>query len=290
MSKYWTEKQDGVDDVSAGAFNDAFDMIAGDIENLQKSIEDVGGLDKNSITTEMLKDKIITVPKLSDAVVSRYENLFDSNSVTVGGTDLRITIDGLETDGIYSFNAPVKLISSGGTQLSPTEIFENHYVVEGTQIRNNSVLIAFSTTQDYSKFMFVKGGNLPIRYIPYGYPQTINSNLTGDIYHNAQYGTQNISSPLNRNGLIFYLQPNRIYSVDLGETSTFYLPELAENEYAQILVQANVTVAHYANFGTQFFFNSEVPYLEVGKYNLIWEWDGTNWYAGAISKGQGESV
>lgn len=263
-------------------------------DKLDQSIVDelnkIGKIDDDSIETQMLKDKIISVAKLSDDVVSRYENLFDFDAVVFSGADLRVTISGLQTDDVYSFNAPVKLISSGGVQINTTQIAQNHYTINGTDISNNSVIIAFTTTQDYSKFMFVKGSNLPSKYVPYGSSQSINSNLTKDIYHSIQYNSQNVSSPVNKSGLIFYLQPNRIYSLDLGEIANFRLPELPSDEYAQILVQATVTVENSVDFGTQYFFNDEVPYIEEGNYNLVWEWDGTNWCAGAIHKGQGESV
>lgn len=261
-----------------------------------------GSLPPNgSITVEMLSngfkitgaqigDKTIESGNLADDVVSRYENLFNFDAVVFNVSDLRVTISGLQTDDVYSFNAPVKSISSGGVQINTTQIAQNHYTINGTDIRGNSVIIAFTTTQDYSKFMFVKGSNLPSKYVPYGSSQSINSNLTKDIYHSIQYNSQNVSSPVNKSGLIFYLQPNRIYSLDLGEIAEFRLPELPSDEYAQILVQATVTVENSVNFGTDYFFNAETPDIVPGRYNLIWEHDNGKWYAGAIFKEEGESV
>lgn len=259
-------------------------------QSIVDELNKIGKIDDDSIETQMLKDKIISVAKLADDVASRYENLFDFDAVVFSGSDLKVTISGLQTDDVYSFNAPVKFISSGGVQINTTQIAQNHYTINGTDIRNNSVLIAFTTTQDYSKFMFVKGSNLPSKYVPYGSSQSINSNLTKDIYHSIQYNSQNVSSPVNKSGLIFCLQPNRIYSLDLGEIADFRLPKLPSDEYAQILVQATVTVKNSITWGTDYFFGGNAPDIVPGRYNLIWEHDNGKWYAGAIFKEEGESV
>ncbi|MBO6180620.1 hypothetical protein J6O86_02925 [bacterium] len=85
----------------------------------------------------------------------------------------------------------------------------------------------------------------------------------------------------------FNLEDNSINRINATNTVTFNLPEIStSNEFHQILVQLYMSYPRTINLGTTHFFNSKVPDLsEAGKYNIIFEHDGTNWVCGVIKKG-----
>ncbi|MBR5823634.1 MAG: hypothetical protein IKY67_05795 [Paludibacteraceae bacterium] len=285
MNKYWTDKQDGVDDVSAGAFNDAFDMIAEDIGDLQNSVDDFVGLEKDSITTEMLKDKVVTVLKLGNDVVKEYVNLFNPENVESSASSrLRTYVDGVNASATYSFNfEPIGIWYD-------VAVSDTHFLISGQSIIDNGNLIIFNSSANYTRYMIVEGDVMPSLYVPFGESKSVNDSLLTNVRNDLEQLRPKLDNPVMYGEEDCFLQPNKVYSVDIGGGKVFRLPNVIDDSYAQILVQANVTVENSVDFGTTYFFNGETPYLEAGKYNLIWEWDGTNWYAGAISKGQGESV
>lgn len=57
------------------------------------------------------------------------------------------------------------------------------------------------------------------------------------------------------------------------------------SEFKQILIHVDAAEAPYVQWGTSTFFNGEIPTVTEGKYDFIFEWDGSQWCAGAIEKG-----
>lgn len=70
----------------------------------------------------------------------------------------------------------------------------------------------------------------------------------------------------------------------------FDLPGVQVGEFKQILLHISAVGEPPINWGTNIFFNEEIPYVDYGTYDFIFEWDGYNqeWCAGAILKGLGE--
>ena len=103
-------------------------------------------------------------------------------------------------------------------------------------------------------------------------PQT--TSLTLPVTTLSNYGT-------------FNLEDNTIYRINASSTVTFNLPSIStNNEFHQILVQLYMSYPRTINLGTTHFFNSKTPDLsEEGRYNIIYEHDGTNWVCGVIKKG-----
>ena len=107
--------------------------------------------------------------------------------------------------------------------------------------------------------------------------------------HQDISGKENVLKTINildKSGTI-ELSDNSINSIAPEGDITFLLPSnLDKTVFHQILVQLNMETLHSINLGTSYYFNSEVPDLSnTGSYNLIYEYDGTNWIVGAISKG-----
>ena len=78
-----------------------------------------------------------------------------------------------------------------------------------------------------------------------------------------------------------------IFSAVIDKDITFVLPYFdSANEFKQLLIHANVNADNASiNWGIDRFFNGEIPDIGIGKYDFIFEWDGTEWCAGAIEKG-----
>jgi len=76
-----------------------------------------------------------------------------------------------------------------------------------------------------------------------------------------------------------------IYNLTADRDIMFGIPLATTINFYQILVHANITAEVSINWGTSTFFNGEVPDIGIGKYDFIFEWDGTEWCAGAIEKG-----
>lgn len=69
---------------------------------------------------------------------------------------------------------------------------------------------------------------------------------------------------------------------------TFSLPTVTDNtKFHQILVQLSLsTTSHTITLGTSNYFYKIVPdFSKSGKYDIIYEYDGSNWVVGAIKKG-----
>lgn len=69
---------------------------------------------------------------------------------------------------------------------------------------------------------------------------------------------------------------------------TFSLPTVTDNtKFHQILVQLSLSSAgHTITLGTSNYFYRIVPdFATAGKYDIIYEYDGSNWVVGVIKKG-----
>lgn len=69
---------------------------------------------------------------------------------------------------------------------------------------------------------------------------------------------------------------------------TFSLPSISDNtKFHQLLVQLNLTsTSHQISLGTSvYFYGIEPDFSTAGKYDIIYEYDGNNWVAGAMKKG-----
>ena len=79
-----------------------------------------------------------------------------------------------------------------------------------------------------------------------------------------------------------------IYSINTTEEDIAFEIEIPTDptNFYQILIHADIATENvYIYWGTSTFFNGEIPSISKGKYDFIFEWDGTNWCAGAIEKG-----
>jgi hypothetical protein len=92
---------------------------------------------------------------------------------------------------------------------------------------------------------------------------------------------------LNGSGSI-QLESNTINRVTVSGALEFTLPVTVNNAiYNQILVQVDLSTYYNVTLGTTYTFNGVLPALtEAGKYNLIYEYDGANWYVGIMNKGE----
>lgn len=83
------------------------------------------------------------------------------------------------------------------------------------------------------------------------------------------------------------LVSNTVNRVEITGTLEFILPNPTFNVFNQILVQVSMPTLQNVDLGTTYSFNNQLPALtEAGKYNLIYEHDGENWYVGILTKGE----
>lgn len=83
------------------------------------------------------------------------------------------------------------------------------------------------------------------------------------------------------------LVSNTVNRVEITGTLEFILPSPTFNVFNQILVQVSMPILRNVDLGTTYSFNNQLPALtKAGKYNLIYEHDGTNWYVGILTKGE----
>lgn len=124
---------------------------------------------------------------------------------------------------------------------------------------------------------------------------SISSSSTNTQYPSAKCVYDNITTKqdiaqlintLSTSGTIT-LSDNSIYYIAPTGTVTFTLPTVSDNtKFHQILVQINMASAVTIDVGTTYFFNKTAPDLSAtGLYNLIYEYDGSNWVVGCVSKG-----
>ena len=83
------------------------------------------------------------------------------------------------------------------------------------------------------------------------------------------------------------LESNTINSMIITGSLEFILPTPTPRIFNQILVQVHLWDSQYnVSLGTTHTFNGVLPTLtEAGKYDLIYEHDGVDWYVGIIKRG-----
>ncbi len=82
------------------------------------------------------------------------------------------------------------------------------------------------------------------------------------------------------------LTDNSINRISPTSTITFSLPSVSDHTYFhQILVQVYLSTTITINLGTSVYFNAEAPEFEAGRYNIIYEHNGSNWVVGALLVG-----
>lgn len=87
------------------------------------------------------------------------------------------------------------------------------------------------------------------------------------------------------------LEVNKIYTMSITDTTTFVLPETVNTNYFnQIKVIASITGTPTINLGTTYYMNKTQPELEVGYYDIYFDYDNHlgGWVVGALSKGLAE--
>ena len=120
-----------------------------------------------------------------------------------------------------------------------------------------------------------------------------NCDNTSDVNKPISTATQNAlnaKAPLNipvnvistKSGTIS-LADNSINRIAPTRTVTFSLPSVSNhNIFHQILVQITLSSAITINLGTSVYFGGEKPTFETGKYNIVYEHNGTSWTVGAV--------
>lgn len=79
------------------------------------------------------------------------------------------------------------------------------------------------------------------------------------------------------------LSDNSINRITPTSTVTFSLPSVTNHTYFhQILVQMTLSATRTINLGTSVYFGGEAPEFETGKYNIIYEHNGSAWVVGAV--------
>lgn len=86
------------------------------------------------------------------------------------------------------------------------------------------------------------------------------------------------------------LSDNSVNRITPSGTVTFTLPTVSDNtKFHQIMVQIILNSVVTINVGTSYFFNKTAPELsETGIYDLVYEYNGTNWVCGAVPIGESE--
>lgn len=83
------------------------------------------------------------------------------------------------------------------------------------------------------------------------------------------------------------LQDNSVSAVTPTGDITFVLPTVTDiSKFHQILVQLSMETVITIDVGTSYFFDKSAIDLSIaGGYNIIYEYDGSHWVCGVISKG-----
>ena len=85
------------------------------------------------------------------------------------------------------------------------------------------------------------------------------------------------------------LADNSINRITPTGNVTFNLPAVSNNNtFHQILVQMNLASKKTINLGTNNYFGKTAPEFESGRYNIIYEHNGSHWVVGAIVTGAAE--
>ena len=80
------------------------------------------------------------------------------------------------------------------------------------------------------------------------------------------------------------LETNKIYRTNISSDTNIILPTIDDSAFSQILVQADVSDGVNIDFGTEYYFGSGYQ-GDAGKYNFIFEHNGSDWVYGALYTG-----
>ena len=82
------------------------------------------------------------------------------------------------------------------------------------------------------------------------------------------------------------LGDNKVYRISPTGAVTFSLPAVTDNTvFHQILVQVSLANLVQINFGTSNHFGETTPAIgDTGKYDIIYEHDGSAWYVGLVRR------
>ena len=80
------------------------------------------------------------------------------------------------------------------------------------------------------------------------------------------------------------LETNKIYRTNISSDTNIILPTIDDSTFSQILVQADVSDGVNIDFGTEYYFGSGYQ-GNAGKYNFIFEHNGSDWVYGALYTG-----
>ena len=80
------------------------------------------------------------------------------------------------------------------------------------------------------------------------------------------------------------LETNKIYRTNISSDTNIILPTIDDSTFSQILVQADVSDGVNIDFGTEYYFSSGYQ-GDAGKYNFIFEYNGSDWVYGALYTG-----
>lgn len=87
------------------------------------------------------------------------------------------------------------------------------------------------------------------------------------------------------NGIVSPLS-NTINKLTLNEDCEFVFPTITDNsKFYQILIKLTTTTTVSIDWNTTDFFGGEIPDIGIGNYDVIAEYNGTNWVVGIIEKG-----
>lgn len=261
MGRYWTDKKDSTEDVQG-------DIISAvDFNNAFSAIED----DRNN-------------------VIKNYTNLLNPELITVDNGFASIEIKGLEKGSAYCFNfqnwGGVQGITESGTyEALSVEGTEYGRLIPAESMANyTGVKITWAWSRNKTGLMFLKGTEMPKYFKPYGFDNFINDELLQSVREDIP-SNKTIEITINSAGNAFPYE-NKICKMTIDKDFTFMLPNPANDDFSQLLIQANITQPVSIDWGTTHFFGKEVPTVGVGTYNFIFERDGGYWYAGVIEKGE----
>lgn len=100
---------------------------------------------------------------------------------------------------------------------------------------------------------------------------------------------QDVNSVATTSGEIL-LGLNKVYRFTPTGDIAFVLPTVTGGDvgkFNQIYIQLNFTTVYNIDFGTTWGFNDTEPAINTaGKYNILYEYDGSNWVVGIIKRSE----
>lgn len=234
-------------------------------------------------------DGSVTIDKLSEDVVTHYTNLLNPADISGIGTtnSVSVTINGLTPGKAYCFNFNPFVVMGGQGESVEYESIDGGFKIPADKMLYDYVLIGWDYSLYNENLYFGEGELLPPHFKPYNINTFINDDLLSSVYAEIKHDAQPINGFVESNGSL-NPQINKIYRLNPTGDISFNLPQMPTGNFEQILIQANITQPVSIDWGTTHFFGKEVPTVEVGTYNFIFERDGGNWYAGVIEKGEAE--